>query len=132
MPERRLLIRPGALGDFIVSLPALESLRDGYLEVWAPSPHLPLIRFADRVRSIASTGLDLLGVAETNPRLLADLRAFDRIVSWYGTGRPEFRALTAELHLPFTFLPALPLRKRRTARRRFLSGAGRCPRIPPH
>ena len=105
---RRLVIRPGAIGDFIVSLPALESLRTGSLEVWVQSPNVPLVRFADRVRSIASTGLDLLGIADPPAGLLDELRRFDSIVSWYGANRPEFRALTRELGLPFHFLPALP------------------------
>ncbi len=108
MAVRRLVIRPGAIGDFIVSLPAIESLRDGYLEVWARAPNVPLARLADRARSIESTGLDLLGITEPDPRLLEALRGFDGIVSWYGSNRPEFRALTASLGLPFTFLPALP------------------------
>ncbi len=105
---RRLVIRPGAIGDFIVSLPAIESLRDGYLEIWARAPNVPLARPADRARSIESTGLDLLGVTEPEPRLVKELRGFDSIVSWYGSNRPEFRELTASLGLPFTFLPALP------------------------
>jgi heptosyltransferase III len=105
---RRLAIRPGAIGDFIVSLPALECLRSEYLEVWAASPNVPLVRFADRVRSIASTGLDLLGVTEPPARLLEELRGFDSIVSWYGANRNEFRELVRALQLPFTFLPALP------------------------
>ena len=79
---RRLLIRPGAIGDFIVSLPALERLKTDYLEVWAASPNVPLARFADRARSIASTGLDLLGIADTPPGLIDELRGFDSIVSW--------------------------------------------------
>ena len=61
---RRLLIRPGAIGDVILSLPALEAARADYTEVWAPRPVLPLIRFADRTRAIADTGLDLVGVVE--------------------------------------------------------------------
>jgi hypothetical protein len=106
---RRLVIRPGAIGDLIVSLPALECLRADYLEVWTATANAPLIRFADAVRSIASTGLDLLGIAEPPPpRLIADLRGFDSIVSWYGANRPEFRELVDSLGLPFTFLPALP------------------------
>jgi ADP-heptose:LPS heptosyltransferase len=36
------------------------------------------------------------------------LRSFDSIVSWYGANRPEFRALTESLGLPFTFHQALP------------------------
>jgi lipopolysaccharide heptosyltransferase III len=103
---RRLAIRPGAIGDVIVSLPALEHLRGDYLEVWTASRMVPLIRFADRVRAIPATGLDLLGVAEAPPRLIEDLRSFDSVVSWYGTNRPDFRAATAGL--PITFLPALP------------------------
>ncbi len=105
---RRLVIRPGAIGDFIVSLPALACLREGYLEVWTASANVPLARFADRARSIASAGLDLLGVTEPPPGLLERLRGFDSIVSWYGANRPEFRALIAELKLPITFFPALP------------------------
>jgi hypothetical protein len=104
----RLLIRPGGIGDFIVSLPALERLKTGYLEVWAASPNVPLARFADCARPIAATGLDLLGIAEPRAGLIDELRGFDSIVSWYGANRPEFRQLTSDLGLPFTFLPALP------------------------
>jgi heptosyltransferase III len=105
---RTLAIRPGAIGDVILSLPALESLRSEYLEVWTPAIIVPLVRFADRVRSIASTGIDLLGVTESPPSLLPELRGFDRIVSWYGANRLEFKELTHSLGLPFEFLRALP------------------------
>jgi heptosyltransferase III len=101
---RRLLIRPGAIGDVILSLPALEAARVEYTEVWASRPVLPLIRFADRTRAIADTGLDLVGVKES-ARVPA-LETFDSIYSWYGSNRPEFRE--AVRHLPFTFFPALP------------------------
>jgi hypothetical protein len=102
-PLRRLLIRPGAIGDCIVSLPALEFLRAAYTEVWAPSRILPLLRFANRTRSLGSTGIDLVGVTEP---ALAAFAEFDSIVSWYGTNRPEFRDAVDHLH--FTFIPALP------------------------
>jgi heptosyltransferase-3 len=102
---RRLLIRPGAIGDVILSLPELEAARADYTEVWAPRPVLPLIRFADRTRAIADTGLDLIGVDEA-ARVPA-LESFDSIYSWYGTNRPEFRAAVAGL--PFTFFPAFPI-----------------------
>lgn len=65
---------------------------------------LPLIRFADRTRAIADTGLDLVGVVEG--ARVPELETFDSIYSWYGTRRPEFR--DAVRHLPFTFFPALP------------------------
>jgi heptosyltransferase-3 len=108
---RRLLIRPGAIGDCILSLPALECLKTDYTEVWVPSPAVPLIRFADCVRSIASTGLDLMGLPDTQPPavLLNRLRSFDSIISWYGSNREEFRLQVRELGLPFEFFPALPI-----------------------
>lgn len=101
---RRLLIRPGAIGDVILSLPALEAARADYTEVWAPRPVLPLIRFADRTRAIIDTGIELIGVREDARG--AELESFDSIYSWYGANRPEFREAVA--HLPFTFFPALP------------------------
>lgn len=101
---RRLLIRPGAIGDVILSLPALESAKADYTEVWAPRATLPLIRFADKTRAIADTGLDLVGITDAKCSLL---ETFDEIYSWYGTTRPEFRDAVA--HLPFTFFPAQSL-----------------------
>jgi ADP-heptose:LPS heptosyltransferase len=105
---RRLLIRPGAIGDVILSLPELESSRADYTEVWAQRAVLPLIRFADRTRAIADTGLDLVGVVERAD--LSMLESFDSIYSWYGTNRGEFRHAVA--HLPFTFFPAFPIQFR--------------------
>src|SRR5487761_2725299 len=99
---RRLLIRPGAIGDVILSLPALEAARTEYTEVWAPRVVLPLIRFADKSRAIADTGLELVGVMDAAK--CPALETFDSIYSWYGTNRPEFREAVA--HLPFTFFPA--------------------------
>ena len=105
---KRLIIRPGGVGDCILSLPAIERLRAATTEVWAASPNLPLIRCADSVRSIASTGLDLLGIPDRDPPpgVLDALARFDSIASWYGARRPEFRASVAAL--PFRFLDALP------------------------
>ncbi|MGD1093362.1 MAG: glycosyltransferase family 9 protein [Bryobacteraceae bacterium] len=102
---RRLLIRPGAIGDCILSLPALEAAREHYTEVWAPRPVLPLMRFADRTRAIVDTGLELVGVLDD--AFVPELESFDSIYSWYGTNFPEFRQ--AVRHLPFTFFPALPI-----------------------
>jgi ADP-heptose:LPS heptosyltransferase len=105
---KRLVIRPGAIGDLIVSLPALECLRSEYLEVWTAGPNVPLVRFADRARPISSTRLDLLGIGAPDARLVEELRGFDSIMSWYGSNRQEFRDLVRGLGLPFTFFPALP------------------------
>jgi heptosyltransferase-3 len=104
---RRLLIRPGAIGDFVVSLPALESLRADHTEVWCASQNVPLARFADSAQSIVASGLDRLGLLPSDD-VIDRLRRFDSVISWYGTNRPEFRQLTEDIHLPFQFLPALP------------------------
>ncbi len=103
--HRRLLIRPGAIGDVILSLPELEAARADYTELWAPRPTLPLIRFADRTRAIIDTGIELIGVVEG--AAVPEFAAFDSIYSWYGANRPEFR--DAVRHFPFTFFPALPI-----------------------
>ncbi len=107
---RRLLIRPGGIGDCILSFPAMECLKSDYTEVWTRADVVPLIRFADRVRSIAATGIDLLGLEGVHPpqALLDQLRGFDSIVSWYGSNREEFRAEVRRLGLAFEFFPALP------------------------
>jgi hypothetical protein len=101
-------LRPGAIGDFIVSLPALEHLRADYTEVWTTAANVPLARFADRARSLQSTGIGLLGLPgiEPPPALMETLAGFDSIVSWYGANRAEFRA--AMRPFPVTFHDALP------------------------
>lgn len=104
---RRLLIRPGAIGDFIVSLPALESLRTDYTEVWCAGQNVALARFADSAQSIVASGLDGLGLLPAE-HVVDRLQAFDSIISWYGSNRPEFRDLVHDLRLPFEFLSALP------------------------
>lgn len=107
---RRLLIRPGGIGDVIVSLPALESLRASYTEVWVPTAVVPLVQGAGGVDSIAATGLDSLGIPDRKPprALLDRLAGFDSIVSWYGAARDEFSAAVDALRFPFHFFPALP------------------------
>jgi heptosyltransferase III len=103
----RLLIRTGAIGDFILSLPALESLRADYTEVWCAGQNVPLALFADSAQSIVASGLDRLGLLAADD-VIERLRRYDSIISWYGANRPEFRQLTEELDLPFQFLSALP------------------------
>ena len=109
LPLRRLIIRPGGIGDCILSLPAIEHLRTDSSEVWVPSAVVALIRGL-AARAIASTGIDLLGLPSVEPPagLIATLRSFDSIVSWYGANREEFREHVTSLGLPFQFLDALP------------------------
>jgi hypothetical protein len=102
---KRLLIRPGAIGDFLLSLPALEHLRSDYTEVWCAGQNVPLARFADRARSIVGAGLDRVGIVPADD-VLDRLAEFDEIHSWYGSSREDFRRATAGL--PFRFYASLP------------------------
>jgi heptosyltransferase III len=107
---RRLLIRPGAIGDCITAFPALEYLAVEYTEVWIPSAIMPLVGFADRVRPLSSTGIDLVAVGDLKmpEQLASELRSFDSIVSWYGANRQEFRDEMGGLGIPCEFHRALP------------------------
>ncbi|MCS7316315.1 MAG: glycosyltransferase family 9 protein [Bryobacterales bacterium] len=107
---RRLVIRPGGIGDCLLALPAIEALRCDYLEVWVARQNVPLVRFAHRVQAIQDTGLDWLGLPDREPPapVIERLGAFDSIVSWYGTNRADFREAVARFRLPFQFLEALP------------------------
>ena len=130
---KRLLIRPGAIGDFIVSLPALESLKADYTEVWCASAVIPLASFADRTVSLVASGIDRLGLVPALD-VIDRLRGFDEIHSWYGTNRPEFLELVGALGLPFRFYDALPGCSRLPASDYYLSQVnaplGVFPRIP--
>src|SRR4051812_8420528 len=107
---RRLLIRPGGIGDCLTCFPAMAWLTADYTEVWVPSTMVPLVQFAAHARSIASTGLDLLGLddAKLPPSLRSDLLQFDEVVTWYGSNRSAFRRAALEMNPNWHFLPALP------------------------
>ena len=102
---RRLLIRPGAIGDTILCFPALEALRADYTEVWCREEVVPLVKFADHAESIVRTGLD---GTEWSGRLRERLASFDEIVSWYGAQREDFRAALTQVNPHVRFLNALP------------------------
>ena len=85
--------------------PAMEALRSAYLEVWISRPVVPLVLFADRVRALADTGIDRVGLPGVDAPVLREFEGFDRIVSWYGSAREEFRVAVSGL--PFEFRPAL-------------------------
>ena len=108
---RQLVLRPGAIGDCILCLPALEHVaQQGETEIWISSPVAPLIQFAERVRELSSTGIDLLGISDVEPppALVDRLRSVDRVITWYGANRPEFRKALLRLNPRSTFLDALP------------------------
>jgi hypothetical protein len=88
----------------------MERLRADYTEMWLPSPVCLLVQFADRVRALSSTGLDLVGIEgiEAPRPTIEALSRFDEIVSWYGANRPEFREAAFAANPNWRFLPALP------------------------
>jgi heptosyltransferase III len=107
---RRLLIRPGAIGDCILSFPALAHLQAEYTEIWAPSTVVPLIQFAHKALPLSSTGVDLVGVGDLEPgeSFRSKIQSFDEVVSWYGANRPEFRTALESCGVPCQFHQALP------------------------
>ncbi|MBI5085626.1 MAG: glycosyltransferase family 9 protein, partial [Acidobacteria bacterium] len=98
---KRLIIRPGAIGDTILSLPAIEHLRPA--EIWAPELNLPLLSHVAPASSLVASGIDSL---VPGPSTLARLAQFNDIVSWYGAARDDLRQRLSGL--PVRFFPALP------------------------
>lgn len=100
-----LVIHPGALGDIILSLPALRILRDQF-----QSARITLAAnedfggtvasgYADRILSFSSLPLHRLYGLESIP--LEDRqfwRSFDRILSWTGAGAGSFTSQVARVH----------------------------------
>ena len=100
---KRLLIRPGAIGDVIVSLPALEYFKAGYTEVWVPTPTVPLIQFADKVLSIASSRIDML-----TEGFIERFQQFDEVYSWYNANKEQLVEINPNCRF-FQALPSGPL-----------------------
>ena len=113
---KRLLIRPGGIGDCLLCAPALEFLaREAEAEIWAPAAVVRLLARIAPARAISSTGLDLVEIGSEAPRAVVErLQAFDEIVSWYGANRGQFREGVARYGLPFRFLEVLPPREGET------------------
>ena len=107
---RRLILRPGAVGDCILALPAIEHLVVEYTEVWITTEVVPLLRSAQIVKGLSATGIDLVGIGDrpVPANLAQHLAGFDSIVSWYGGNRDEFRAALTAINPRCQFLRALP------------------------
>jgi lipopolysaccharide heptosyltransferase III len=132
---RRLILRPGAIGDCILSLPALEHLVTNFTEIWVPAPIVSLVRFGHKVRALSATNIDLFGIeGRALPKGLPEiLGTFDSIVSWYGTNRPEFREAILALGISCEFHTALPDREYPGhAAKFFADQVGADPNIIPH
>lgn len=112
---RRLLIRPGAIGDCLCALPALYMLRGSYTEIWTNATVAPLVAFGDRVCSLSGTGFARLGLPDDGPAaaaalqaLVERLRGFDEVLSWSGANQPLLQERARHLGLPLHFFEALP------------------------
>jgi hypothetical protein len=90
---KRLLIRPGGIGDVIVSLPALEWLKTDYTEVWVPSATVSLIQFADKVVSISASRLDML-----TDGFVQRFQQFDEVHSWYKSNAEKLLEINKNCH----------------------------------
>jgi ADP-heptose:LPS heptosyltransferase len=100
-----LVLHPGALGDIILSLPALAALREGFhssritLAANVDFARTAASGYADRTISLASLPIYRLHGREP---LKEDDRApwiaYDRVLSWTGHGAPEFTSRFAGVH----------------------------------
>jgi len=99
-----LILHPGALGDIILSLPAVLLLRHRFPEakiILAGDMDKIIVShpgYADKLISLSS--LPLHRLFSSNPLPESDLafwNSFDRIVSWTGHGNPEINQRLGEL-----------------------------------
>jgi heptosyltransferase-3 len=102
---RVLFLHPGALGDIILSLPAIallrERLRPSEITVAGNLDYLRAVAegYADNVRSLSSLPMPrLFGAGPLPAPDLSQWRTFDRIVSWMGAGDASFRANLGAAH----------------------------------
>ena len=100
-----LILHPGALGDIILSLPALAilraRLRNSRLTLAANTDFAGTVAsgYTDRVLSLSSLPLYRLHSAEAVPPEDERLwRSFDRILSWTGFREEKFTARLAQMH----------------------------------
>ena len=92
-----LILHPGGLGDILLSLPAIALLRKGYpsarLTIAGNIDHLAAVGrgYADHIISLSTLPLHYLHAPGKVPEAEARFwRSFDHIVSWTGSGDPEF------------------------------------------
>lgn len=113
---RTLVLFPGALGDFLCWLPALQRLRARYggtIAVVAKEPWLDLLGMPDTVavsidrREIADLYRSGGEIAPETHRLLGGFR---RAYSWTGHGHPGFAPRLAQLGEPGAEVSVFPFR----------------------
>jgi heptosyltransferase-3 len=98
--DRLLIMRGGAVGDFIVTLPVIGTLRQSFPQAWIEvlgHPDRILLadhpRYADRVRDVESLDVHRLfqPAATVSSRLATYLQSFDLIVAYTPAAAGVFR-----------------------------------------
>jgi heptosyltransferase III len=96
-----LILHPGALGDIILSLPAIEAVRRQYPgAVITFAANLDFLTataggYADRLLSFSTVPLHTLFGPSPD---LQFWKAYDRILSWTGAGNAEFETALRSVH----------------------------------
>ncbi|MGH7773884.1 MAG: glycosyltransferase family 9 protein [Candidatus Binatia bacterium] len=93
IPKKNLAIFPGALGDFICFLPALEKIaRVGGLDLLARTEYGDLLPQTITTRSVERYEISRLFVpgTEGDERLKSFYRSYAFIYSWMGSSQPDF------------------------------------------
>ena len=109
---RLLLVIPGAIGDFVLTLPAVAWLQSrfkpAWLELWVARVNLELAQsptYVDQAVALEDTGIESYPTAE---RCLQRMQTFDRVLSWWGSANPDFVDRVKSIHDRAVFLRALP------------------------
>ena len=99
-----LVLHPGALGDIILSLPALSLLRRHYpraqLTLAGNLDYLTPVAIGYTDRSLSLSTIPLHRLYSPEPLSQADVsfwKTYDRIISWTGAGGPAFRSKLAKI-----------------------------------
>ena len=107
-----LCIFPGAIGDFILSLPVFKSLKykvnPDLFELWVDRVNLQLahhVTFTDKAVALSDTGIDRYPTPNV---FFQRIQQFDRVLSWFGTSNIDFVQSVKKVHKQVNFLSFLP------------------------
>ena len=114
--KRLLVIHPGALGDVLLALPALASLRAAFPRAELTLAGAPRILtlfqetpLADRTSSVESLSIhECFSESPLSRETKAQLSAFDGIVSWFGSHDPTYCRQLEGLGTPVVIARAAP------------------------
>jgi ADP-heptose:LPS heptosyltransferase len=128
-PKRRLVLFPGALGDFVCFLPALAVLsQDAQIHLLARSEFADLVSLGVNVGSLERYEIHRLFVpgAAQEKRLRDFFGAYSSIFSWMGSGQSVFiRELAFVSHDRAVVFPFQPGQKRMHQADYYLACVGR-------